>query len=245
MRIALVRHLPGRHDVPGRGQGDGPLLERLGHEVVFPAGQTCCGQMHINTGYQKDALPLVRRHVRDLRAVRRGRRAVRVVRRVGAAPARDGRVGGGRRPGWPPGPRTSRRAPTSCPSCSSTCSGWRTSARTTRTGSPTTRPATRCGCCGSATSRCGCCATSRGLDLVELPGGRAVLRVRRHVRGEERGHLDGDAGRQDRARARDRRRGLHGRRRVLPDAHRRRPVPAARPGVRTVHLAEILAATTR
>src|SRR5882724_1606418 len=40
------------------------LLERLGHEVVFPVEQTCCGQMHINTGYQKDALPLVRRHAR-------------------------------------------------------------------------------------------------------------------------------------------------------------------------------------
>lgn len=40
------------------------LLERLGHEVVFPAGQTCCGQMHVNTGYQRDALPLVRWHVR-------------------------------------------------------------------------------------------------------------------------------------------------------------------------------------
>jgi L-lactate dehydrogenase complex protein LldE len=40
------------------------LLERLGHEVVFPPEQTCCGQMHINTGYQKDALPLVRRHVK-------------------------------------------------------------------------------------------------------------------------------------------------------------------------------------
>ncbi|GGL43368.1 hypothetical protein GCM10014719_50940 [Planomonospora parontospora subsp. antibiotica] len=40
------------------------LLERLGHEVVFPAGQTCCGQMHVNTGYQAEALKLVRRHVR-------------------------------------------------------------------------------------------------------------------------------------------------------------------------------------
>jgi L-lactate dehydrogenase complex protein LldE len=40
------------------------LLERLGHEVVFPEQQTCCGQMHINTGYQHQALPLVRRHVR-------------------------------------------------------------------------------------------------------------------------------------------------------------------------------------
>ena len=39
------------------------LLERLGHEVVFPRGQTCCGQMHVNTGYQADALPVVRHHV--------------------------------------------------------------------------------------------------------------------------------------------------------------------------------------
>ena len=29
------------------------LLERLGREVVFPEAQTCCGQMHVNTGYQK------------------------------------------------------------------------------------------------------------------------------------------------------------------------------------------------
>jgi L-lactate dehydrogenase complex protein LldE len=39
------------------------LLERLGHEVVFPSRQTCCGQMHINTGYFAEALPLVRNHV--------------------------------------------------------------------------------------------------------------------------------------------------------------------------------------
>ncbi len=39
------------------------LLERLGHQVVFPAGQTCCGQMHVNTGYRREALPLVRHHV--------------------------------------------------------------------------------------------------------------------------------------------------------------------------------------
>ena len=39
------------------------LLERLGHEVVFPAGQTCCGQMHINTGYLGQATDLVRHHV--------------------------------------------------------------------------------------------------------------------------------------------------------------------------------------
>lgn len=39
------------------------LLERLGHQVVFPAGQTCCGQMHVNTGYQREAVDLVRHHV--------------------------------------------------------------------------------------------------------------------------------------------------------------------------------------
>jgi L-lactate dehydrogenase complex protein LldE len=39
------------------------LLERLGHEVDFPAAQTCCGQMHVNTGYQPEALPLVRHFV--------------------------------------------------------------------------------------------------------------------------------------------------------------------------------------
>jgi L-lactate dehydrogenase complex protein LldE len=39
------------------------LLERLGHEVEFPVEQTCCGQMHFNTGYQREAIPLVRRFV--------------------------------------------------------------------------------------------------------------------------------------------------------------------------------------
>lgn len=39
------------------------LLERLGQQVVFPPKQTCCGQMHVNTGYQAEALPLVRHHV--------------------------------------------------------------------------------------------------------------------------------------------------------------------------------------
>jgi L-lactate dehydrogenase complex protein LldE len=49
--------------VPAAGRATVELLERLGHEVVFPAEQTCCGQMHINTGYARDVLGLVRRHV--------------------------------------------------------------------------------------------------------------------------------------------------------------------------------------
>ena len=39
------------------------LLERLGHEVVFPERQTCCGQLHANSGYRPDALALARRVV--------------------------------------------------------------------------------------------------------------------------------------------------------------------------------------
>jgi L-lactate dehydrogenase complex protein LldE len=49
--------------VPAAGKATVAVLERLGHEVVFPAGQTCCGQMHVNTGYAGEALGLVRRYV--------------------------------------------------------------------------------------------------------------------------------------------------------------------------------------
>jgi L-lactate dehydrogenase complex protein LldE len=48
---------------PQVGQATVRLLERLGHEVTFPQAQTCCGQMHTNTGYLREALPLVRRYV--------------------------------------------------------------------------------------------------------------------------------------------------------------------------------------
>ncbi|MGE2737968.1 (Fe-S)-binding protein [Mycolicibacterium vaccae] len=36
------------------------LLRRLGCEVEFPLGQTCCGQMFTNTGYADAALPALR-----------------------------------------------------------------------------------------------------------------------------------------------------------------------------------------
>jgi L-lactate dehydrogenase complex protein LldE len=48
---------------PGTGRAMVKLLERLGHSVGFPLEQTCCGQMHFNTGYQREALPLVRHFV--------------------------------------------------------------------------------------------------------------------------------------------------------------------------------------
>ena len=63
MRIALFVTCLVDGLVPAAGRATVELLERLGHEVVFPAEQTCCGQMHINTGYARSALGLVRRHV--------------------------------------------------------------------------------------------------------------------------------------------------------------------------------------
>lgn len=63
MRIALFLTCLGDAVHPEVGRATVTLLERLGHEVVFPADQTCCGQMHVNTGYQREAVPLVRHHV--------------------------------------------------------------------------------------------------------------------------------------------------------------------------------------
>jgi L-lactate dehydrogenase complex protein LldE len=52
---------------PETGKAVVRVLERLGHEVEFRRAQTCCGQMHINTGYRKDALGLLRKFVEDFR----------------------------------------------------------------------------------------------------------------------------------------------------------------------------------
>ena len=63
MRIAVFATCLADAMFPRAAQATVVLLERLGHEVVFPPAQTCCGQMHINSGYQREALPLVRHHV--------------------------------------------------------------------------------------------------------------------------------------------------------------------------------------
>jgi L-lactate dehydrogenase complex protein LldE len=49
---------------PQTGQAMVSLLERLGVTVDFPREQTCCGQMHFNTGYVRETVPLIRRFVR-------------------------------------------------------------------------------------------------------------------------------------------------------------------------------------
>jgi L-lactate dehydrogenase complex protein LldE len=49
---------------PEAGRATVAVLERLGHTVVFDPEQTCCGQMHGNSGYTAEALPLVQRFAR-------------------------------------------------------------------------------------------------------------------------------------------------------------------------------------
>jgi L-lactate dehydrogenase complex protein LldE len=49
---------------PDVGRATVTLLRRLGVEVDFPMEQTCCGQMHVNTGYANEAVELARRFVR-------------------------------------------------------------------------------------------------------------------------------------------------------------------------------------
>src|ERR1700760_3931476 len=48
---------------PQTGRAAVTVLERLGVAVDFPLEQTCCGQMHFNTGYAVETIPLVRRFV--------------------------------------------------------------------------------------------------------------------------------------------------------------------------------------
>jgi L-lactate dehydrogenase complex protein LldE len=63
MRIALFATCLVDGLFPNVGKATIALLRRLGHDVDLPLSQTCCGQMHVNTGYPRQALPLVRSYV--------------------------------------------------------------------------------------------------------------------------------------------------------------------------------------
>lgn len=63
MRVALFITCFNDTLFPQVGIATTHVLERLGHTVIFPEAQTCCGQMHFNTGYQRETIPLVRHFV--------------------------------------------------------------------------------------------------------------------------------------------------------------------------------------
>lgn len=63
MRVALFATCLVDGLFPDVGRATIALLRRLGQDVDLPLQQTCCGQMHVNTGYPREALPLVRNYV--------------------------------------------------------------------------------------------------------------------------------------------------------------------------------------
>jgi L-lactate dehydrogenase complex protein LldE len=64
VRVALFVTCLADTLVPEAGAAVVQVLERLGHEVEFRRAQTCCGQMHLNTGYRREARELAARFVR-------------------------------------------------------------------------------------------------------------------------------------------------------------------------------------
>ncbi|MFC5370000.1 (Fe-S)-binding protein [Arcanobacterium bovis] len=63
MKVALFATCIADSMFPQAPQATMRLLERLGITVDFPQSQACCGQMHINTGYYPEAMPLIKNHV--------------------------------------------------------------------------------------------------------------------------------------------------------------------------------------
>src|SRR5690349_14213024 len=63
MRIALLITCLVDGMFPDVASDTVTVLRRLGHEVEVPLAQSCCGQMHINTGYPRQAVPLIQRYV--------------------------------------------------------------------------------------------------------------------------------------------------------------------------------------
>lgn len=63
MRIALFATCIGDAMFPDVVKSTAVILTRLGHDVVFPKEQSCCGQMHVNTGYQRQMVPQIQNYV--------------------------------------------------------------------------------------------------------------------------------------------------------------------------------------
>ena len=230
MRIALFATCLVDSLFPDVGKATVALLERLGHQVEFPEAADL-----LRPDARQHRLPAPRHcrwYAATSRPSSRTRRSWRPPGRASARYATSTRW-------WPAstatrnsryGPRRSRRRPTSSASCSSTC--WVVEdVGATYPHRVTYHPT----CHSLRMIRVG----DKPLRLLRqvqghrpgrAAGRRRLLRLRRHLRGQELRRVHGDAGRQDDQRPLDRRRDLHGRRQLVPHAHRRRPLPAEHRG---------------
>ena len=64
MKVALMVTCVNDAMFPDTGRAVVTLLRRLGVDVEFPAQQACCGQPMVNTGYLDEAVPVVRNCVK-------------------------------------------------------------------------------------------------------------------------------------------------------------------------------------
>ena len=64
MRVALFITCFNDTLFPSAGRAVVEVLERVGCTVEFPLEQTCCGQMHVNSGYEHEAGGLMSRFAR-------------------------------------------------------------------------------------------------------------------------------------------------------------------------------------
>ena len=214
---------------PETGKAVVTVLERLGHTVEFREAQTCCGQMHYNTGYARGGAAADAALSRRLRRCRGDLRAVGLLRRDDAgALSEDGRgdaatpaLIGARRGAAAAGLRVHRAAGRQA---------GRDRRRRVLSASRDAAHLLSFAALAAARGPAGAAAARGARPAAHRPAAlRRVLRLRRHVRGQERRRLHRDGGRQGRRRARDRRRRLHGGRQLLPDADWRRCWRASRP----------------
>ena len=228
MRIALFVTCLADAMFPESAKATVRLLERLGHQVVFPAWQTCCGQMHVNTGYSPRRFHLSatmwtrsKKLSFDVAVAPSGscvgsvrHQHAMVARRYGddALAARAASLAG----------RTYELSELLVDVLGVTDVGAYYPHRVTY--HPT--------CHSLRMLRVDdkplrLLRAVRGIDACRASGRRIVLRLRRDIRAEECGHLDGHACRQDDQHLEHRCRSVQRERLVVPHAHRRRPVPTA------------------
>ena len=70
MRVALFVTCLVDLVAPEVGVATARVLQRAGHEVVFPEGQTCCGQPAFNSGHRAEAARVLRTTLRALAEAR-------------------------------------------------------------------------------------------------------------------------------------------------------------------------------
>ena len=70
MRVALFVTCLADLVAPEVGVATARVLQRAGHEVIFPEGQTCCGQPAFNSGHRAEAAKVLRSTLRALAGAR-------------------------------------------------------------------------------------------------------------------------------------------------------------------------------